>query len=334
MEWLPPYQPSFECECNVGDAAIEEFDERMRAVREARAAERLRRKEAEAEKRAEAAEAAEAAAEEAAAAAGGERDARAADREAKRARLEGEDEDDVELPEKAGGDNKGDFAVWDDEKREMDAKTGNCNNLKEYQYKKKGAPREGYIPKRMSAGVLAMVASCGLFVSVKEMTDSESLQQVPPTPPTPSPLPCAQAPPPSQVHLFLYEVFARDRLPVPRVICYDDACHLLLFLKNRYERAEEFGYSKFAYWLLYLKSVKICCDRFHFKNHVGIWCKQNVNPADCVELGPRTNTMAAEEVRAPPPTPARAPGPRTRAARSRARRPSPGWLGRSTSSGR
>ena len=57
--------------------------------------------------------------------------------------------------------------------------------------------------------------------------------------------------------LFLYEVYARDKLPVPKVLCYDDACHLLQFLRNRCLRAAEFGYSKFAYWLLYVKTVKV-----------------------------------------------------------------------------
>ena len=100
------------------------------------------------------------------------------------------------------------------------------------------------------------------------------------------------------MHLFLYEAFARDKLPAPKVLCYDDACHLLQFLRNRCHRAEEFGYSKFACWFLYVKQVKIVCDRFHFPNHKNNpFCKANVDPSKCKELGPRTNTMAAEEAR-------------------------------------
>lgn len=131
------------------------------------------------------------------------------------------------------------------------------------------------MPKASTAGILALVSSCGLFLSIKEMTGSESLQQV---------------------HLFLYEVFARDGLPVPQVLCYDDACHLLMYLWNRVAQAEKYGYSKLAFWLLYTKQLAICCDRFHFPNHADVpFCNLYVDPAKCKPLGKRTNTMSAEE---------------------------------------
>eukprot|EP00964_Phaeocystis_antarctica_P090080 scaffold57580_cov27-Phaeocystis_antarctica.AAC.1 len=72
-------------------------------------------------------------------------------------------------------ENSGDMAIWDAEKSEMDRLTDGCSNLKENQYKKGKAA--AHVPKAMSAGVLALIASCGLFVSIKEMTENESLQQ-------------------------------------------------------------------------------------------------------------------------------------------------------------
>ena len=122
--------------------------------------------------------------------------------------------------------------------------------------------------------------------------------------PTPAPAPPLPLTPPCaprrllQVHLFLYEVFFRDKLLVPKVLCYDDACPLLLYLRNRAGESQKYGYSKFAWWLLYHKAVKVVCDRFHFPNHKNnAFCKANVDPAKCTELGPRTNTEAAEEAR-------------------------------------
>ena len=37
----------------------------------------------------------------------------------------------------------------------------------------------------------------------------------------------------TQVHLALHRAIVEWRLPKPRVLCYDDACHLLRFLHNR-----------------------------------------------------------------------------------------------------
>ena len=48
-------------------------------------------------------------------------------------------------------------------------------------------------------------------------------------------------------------------------------------------------------WLLQYKRIKLVVDRFHFKNHVGEFCRKWVDPAKCPELGPRTQTEAAEQ---------------------------------------
>ena len=78
-----------------------------------------------------------------------------------------------------------------------------------------------------------------------------------------------------QVHRFLKKVFFKWKLPVPKVLAYDDACHLLRFLRNRAgERKHQYGYSDFAWWLLHYKKVKLVVDRFHFKNHKALFCKR------------------------------------------------------------
>jgi hypothetical protein len=61
------------------------------------------------------------------------------------------------------------------------------------------------------------------------------------------------------------------------VICYDDACHLKKFACNP-KRNEKTDTAK------RLSKMDIVCDRFHFKNHVDRWCKQNCNPHKCEKL--------------------------------------------------
>ena len=269
VDWLPPWKPTWECECNIGLPWLEEYDAARAAAREEHAAVAAAKK----QRAADAADAAGAAATVAEEARELERSARD-ERAAKRA-LRSSEEAQVVPPDQ---EHTGDFLHGVDEMREFDLKIG-CNNLKEEQRKKKGAISSTHVPKASTAGVLALVSSCGLFLAIKEMTGSESLQQV---------------------HLFLYEVFTRDGLPVPQVLCYDDACHLLMYLYNRVNQAEKYGYSKFAYWLLYTKQLAICCDRFHFPNHADVpFCNLYVDPAKCKPLGKRTNTMSAEEARVP-----------------------------------
>ena len=124
---------------------------------------------------------------------------------------------------------------------------------------------------QQSAGILALVASCGLVLMYGEMFGSESL---------------------SQVHLFLYTAFFRNQLPPPQVLAYDDACHLGMFLLNRLGR---FGNSVVAWFLLVKEKVELCVDRYHWRNHTGAWCKRNVNPQRSTKLVKMTNTEAAEQ---------------------------------------
>ena len=135
-----------------------------------------------------------------------------------------------------------------------------CNNIKD----------QHVTGKTQSAGVLALVASCGLILAAGEIYGSESL---------------------TQVHLFLHTLFFSYRLPPPDVLVYDDACHLAMYLLNRLGR---FGKSILAVWLVKVVKVALCVDRFHWRNHTGAFCKRNVNPKKCRALGPRSNTEAAE----------------------------------------
>ena len=149
----------------------------------------------------------------------------------------------------------GDFNIPTSERKELEALA--CNTFKEQH--------------STSAGILALVSSCGLFLAAKEIFGSESL---------------------TQVHLFLFEAFFVHGLKdsAPQVFAYDDACHLLKFLKNRVEK------SIFAHWLLKVMKIWIVCDRFHFPNHKDPWCKKHVDPAKCkAPAFSKANTQAAEQ---------------------------------------
>jgi hypothetical protein len=151
--------------------------------------------------------------------------------------------------------SSGDFKPTDDDtNKECD------NNLKENQYAGKLF--------RTSAGILALVSSCGLFLAADELIGSESL---------------------TQVHLFLFAIFFIHDVPPPAVLAYDDACHLLRFWQLRQNK------SKFVQWLLGFKNLQVVVDRFHFRNHVGKFCKKWVNPAKCAALGADTSTETAEQ---------------------------------------
>ncbi len=68
---------------------------------------------------------------------------------------------------------------------------------------------------------------------------------------------------------------------MPKTAVYDDGCHLIKYLHNHIEKdliatnaAKE------------LAQVKFSVDRTHFRNHVGSWCRANMNPEDnpCISL--------------------------------------------------
>ena len=153
----------------------------------------------------------------------------------------------------------GDFNLSAEERREITEQT-DCNCLKDQHATGRAA----------TAGILALVASCGLILAASEIYGSESL---------------------TQVHLFLYQVFIEAGLPPPAVLAYDDGCHLSMYLLNRLGR---FGRSVLAVYLLVYHKVKIVVDKFHWKNHTGIFCKRNNDPYECPDIVGRRTERAEE----------------------------------------
>ena len=121
-----------------------------------------------------------------------------------------------------------------------------------------------------TAGILAMVSSCGLILAASEIYGSESL---------------------TQVHLFLYQVFFLHGLEPPAVLAYDDACHLSMYLLNRLKR---FGRSALAVFILVHMKMKIVVDKFHWRNHTGKFCKENNNPYECPMIKGRRTERCEE----------------------------------------
>lgn len=137
----------------------------------------------------------------------------------------------------------GDFNLSAAERAEITDKT-NCTCLKDVHSSEREA----------TAGILALVASCGIILAATEIYGSESL---------------------TQVHLFLYQIFLIHRLPPPEVLCYDDACHLDMYLLNRLGK---FGRSVLAVFLIQIHKILIKVDKFHWRNHTGKFCERNNNP--------------------------------------------------------
>jgi len=146
---------------------------------------------------------------------------------------------------------------------ELSDKEIQCETLKEFQYTEK---------KTTTAGVLALVASCGLILKVKELYGCEALKYV---------------------LDFMYEAYYVNQIPRPLVWAYDDACHLKKYCINR------LNVGWFLCWLLSSENGPtrcIVCDRFHFPNHKSDWCKKNVDPSKCKVPGfDKANTQAAEQ---------------------------------------
>ena len=133
-----------------------------------------------------------------------------------------------------------------------------CKNLKENQY--------ADMKKRTTAGVLATVSSCGLFLSTDELAVAESLKQV---------------------HQSMHSMLSTPGIEPPKVLAYDDACHLHRFWHRRKES------SPWINWLL--SKITLVVDRFHFRNHDADYCRKYVDPKKCAALRQDDNTEAAEQ---------------------------------------
>jgi hypothetical protein len=131
-----------------------------------------------------------------------------------------------------------------------------CNTLKE---------RGAHIQKFKSAGVCASVYNCGIINGMRELYGCESL---------------------TQVYMFLIWL-AMVLQCFPKLLAYDDACHLKKFIVNPV-RSGKSVYAKF------LSNLIIVVDKMHFANHVDKWCRRNVNPYTN-DLFKNINTEACEQ---------------------------------------
>ena len=68
---------------------------------------------------------------------------------------------------------------------------------------------------------------------------------------------------------------------------YDDGCHLAEFVNNHF--GNDLAMTSASQ---ILKSTPFSIDRVHYKNHVGRWCRENMNPDNnrCEQLCHVSNT--------------------------------------------
>ncbi|KAK3261948.1 hypothetical protein CYMTET_29173 [Cymbomonas tetramitiformis] len=103
-----------------------------------------------------------------------------------------------------------------------------------------------------SAGLFALVSPCGVILLVRELYGTESI---------------------SQVVVILLSFFRRINR-VPRLIGYDDGCHLHGFI-HLAKRVQMWSGNV---WWAALMTIKVFIDRFHHPNHVDAWCKKYMSP--------------------------------------------------------
>lgn len=101
-----------------------------------------------------------------------------------------------------------------------------------------------------TAGALYFVWNCGVCFYMSELYGSEGKKQV------------------FYALKNLMWALATAGLPFPMAACYDDACHLVLFLMRRQAMSPLTAILSAVDWVI---------DRFHFVNHTDNWCKKNLN---------------------------------------------------------
>ena len=123
--------------------------------------------------------------------------------------------------------------------------------------------------RRHTVGILVGTKPCGTVVLFNELYGAESVTQV--------------------YASGLDYVSNLPEADKPKVINYDDACHLVKFARNHYKKKNlQNEHTKF------MAEVPIVVDKFHFRNHVDKWCHENCNPYQIRELD-GVNTESCEQ---------------------------------------
>ncbi|CAF1429914.1 unnamed protein product [Adineta ricciae] len=120
-----------------------------------------------------------------------------------------------------------------------------------------------------SFGLIAGVTNCKIIVTFSELFRCETLREI--------------------LSLLFSTIRASDGCFPPTVV-YDDGCHLAEYLQNHFD--VDLAVTPAS---MVLKRTPFSIDRVHFKNHVGRWCRKNMNP-DNNRLLDGVNTEAAEQL--------------------------------------
>ncbi|CAM4882757.1 unnamed protein product [Rotaria socialis] len=131
------------------------------------------------------------------------------------------------------------------------------------------ARSDAYIRKcARSFGVIAAVTNCGVLTTFGEIFRTETLKEV----------------------LQLLTNSIKVSGVIPKTAAYDDGCHLVEYLHEHL--GKDLNNTAAANSLA---QVKFSVDRTHFRNHVGTWCRANMNPNDNPLLT-NVNTQTAEQL--------------------------------------
>ncbi|CAF1599920.1 unnamed protein product [Rotaria magnacalcarata] len=133
-----------------------------------------------------------------------------------------------------------------------------CKTLKSLQYKR---------ILHHTSGIIAAVYNCGFICSLYELFGCESITQI------------------YNFLLYMYKHIEN----YTDIIIYDDACHLKLFINNPN------NFVKDTRAKLKIDSLKIFCDKLHYRNHIDPWCRQNTNPYSD-PIANTTNTEICEQI--------------------------------------
>ncbi|CAF1152305.1 unnamed protein product [Didymodactylos carnosus] len=116
-----------------------------------------------------------------------------------------------------------------------------------------------------TSGIIAAVYNCGYICALQELYGAESI---------------------SQVYMFLVQI-VNEFENTPTVLAYDDACHLVSFIKNAKNFERRTAARK------RIDNMTIVCDKMHYKNHVDPRCRRNCSPYNH-EIAKRVNTEKTE----------------------------------------